>query len=40
MSAEPLTASTPAAADGSERGLMLVVLAMVVLGAAAMLAIV
>lgn len=39
MSAEPLTRRPPAATDGSERGLMLVALAMVLLGAAAMLAI-
>jgi hypothetical protein len=37
MSTEPLTASHTAAPDGSERGLLLAVLLMVVLGAAGML---
>jgi hypothetical protein len=37
MSTEPLTTSHPAAADGSERGLLLAMLLMVVLGTVAML---
>jgi hypothetical protein len=37
MSSEPLTTRTAAITDGSERGLLLAVLLMVVLGTAAML---
>lgn len=37
MSTEPLTTSTPAVVEASERGLLLAVLLMVVLGVAAML---
>jgi hypothetical protein len=36
MSTEPLVTTRPAAVDGSERGLMLAVLLMVVFGTAAM----